>query len=327
MVEHRSRLVNLAKEAYARAYGHCVLLAESEPHESEWEIFLEACYALDGLRVIAAQELRPDLLELIYWNYHVWDDVVTHGSPPSSEPEFMRRFAYALGLARGSEGRAAVLEAERTIDTPSRGSLIEEITQAVAKTIRSAPANQLADARSAAAANAGALWPQLPAAVRDQFAQGEYMERVLWHSSFDWAPVALPYFRGVELLLLQFLEPALSKAMGKELFNFIGRHVKRKPVRAAELTMGEAAHLLAKVVEEGYDSQLTNETHLQHVGRLRDVAGRLRDFNRDYRRLGTHAGKQFAGSDIRDLKRLLFDDPHPSSESFLSLLVDLRPRP
>lgn len=329
IAEHRTRLLELALEAFAQAYGYCVQRAVHLPDvsfENAEALFFEACYALDGMRVVAQERRDAQLLELIYANYFIWESVLTHGGDRDIPgPEFARRFAYGLGLARSMEAQRAVGQAQDIVASPVRTGLVDEIAEAVTKAMRGAPAQELREAEKIAAALAGPPWVELPVAVRDQLVQAEYMERVLWHSSFDWAPVALPYFRAVELLLRDFVGPALDRAFAREIAPLLAS-LRRRVARCDELTMGEYAYLLPQVITHPRARHLASGTYLNHIGRLRDLAGRLRKLNSDYRRMGTHAGSAFSGAQIRDLKRLIFQPPDSSSESLLNLLADLRPR-
>jgi hypothetical protein len=321
--EHRKRLVELAASAFAASYGYWVESVRRENFNSEEDTFFQACCALDGLRV-ASHQMGLDLQELLYANYDAWDDAYNEGGLENGRPEFTRRFAYSLGLSRGSENRSAVREAEQAVSVPLQNSLLDKLAAAVTTAMRSVSSDQLREGQTAASKFAGEEWVELPIAVRDQLAQAEYMESVLWHSSFDWAPVALPYFRAIEILLRDYFGSSLSQHLGNDLTKFLARfNLNDSPHDCSTLTMGQFAFLIRRSLDAPEMQSLIKRTRL-HTGSLRDVAGRLSSLNRQYRNLAAHGGEPWGGPKILEVKRAIYDRPRGSSESLLSLLTKLR---
>ncbi len=329
---YRTQIVQLAADAFARAYGYCAYRAEHETlNEETRNLYFEACRALDGLRVTAQELEQLDLLELAYSNYFVWDDVVTEGGTFPIDPypidtrEFLRRFAFSVGLSRGKRQRLAVGEAQRVIESPTSPGLVAEIAEAVTRAVRSASEGQLREGQSAAAERAGPVWVDLPNEVRDQLAQAEYMESVLWHSSFDWAPVALPYFRAIEILLQGGFGKSFKEHLARREQRFLSKYLEPPLKDLTKLTIGQFAYLIRHAIDDPETASFIRTTPLRPVGRLRQVPNQLSYLTSQFRNLGTHAGPPWGGAKIRDLKRVVYENSS-LGDSLLSVLAQLSKR-
>lgn len=318
--EHRERLLQLACDAFSRAYGYCVAEARRVERPRS-NVYYQACCALEGIRVTAQELNLPGMQELVYWDYYKWSDWCG-GRDDSWATEFARRFAYSLGVARTKEAALAVQEAQSIVRPPVREGLVDEIASAVTKAMRSAPVELIRDAQAAASKLAGETWVELPIEVREQLTQAEYMESMFWHSSFDWAPVALPYFRAIENLL-QVFGSSLSKHLGGELADFLSRaRLDGSPQDCSLLGMGQFARLMSKALNEPEMQSFLKRTSLER-GDIRDVAGRLYKLSGRYRNLAAHGGDAWGGAKIREVKRAIYDPPPASEKSLLSLLAKL----
>jgi hypothetical protein len=328
MPEHSSRLVQLAADAFARAYGHYAPEFPSDVSPT-LDMYNQASSALDGTRV-AAQELGlHDLQWPLYLEHCLLDEAVEQR--PGWMVEFAQRFAYSLGLSRGlergREGHDAILEANRVIDSPVRPGLVDELTNALAKAIRSAPADQLREAETLAAGLAGPAWVELPTKVRDDLAQAEYMERIAYHSSFNWAPVALLYCFAVERLLCDVFGSELKRFLsevGVTVPVFLKEHGLRFENGLSKGMIGEFVFLMKRCIEDARMAAFMANTSLGHVGYLRDIGGRIDGFNKKYRRITAHPGEPISGAAVRELKRSLYEPPRGSTAPLLSLLANLR---
>lgn len=326
MPEHSSRLVQLAADAFARAYGH---YAPEFPSDVSLDVYNQTSSALDGMRV-AAQELGlHDLQWPLYLEHCLLDESVEQR--PGSMYEFAQRFAYSLGLSRGlergREGHDAILEANRVIESSVRPGLVDELTKAVTKAIRSAPDDQLREAETLAAGRAGPTWVELPMKVRDDLAQAEYMERIAYHSSFNWAPVALLYCFAVERLLCDIFGSELKRFLsekGVTVPNFLKEHGLRFENGLSKGMIGEFVFLMKRCIEDSRMVDFMARTSLGHVGYLRDIGGRIDGFNKKYRRITAHPGDPMSGAAVRELKKSLYEPTGGSTDPLLSLLAKLR---
>ncbi len=318
--EHRERLLQLACDAFSRAYGYCVAEARRVERPRS-NVYYQACCALEGIRVTGQELNLQGMQELVYWDYYMWSDWCG-GRDDSWATEFARRFAYSLGVARTKEAALAVQEAQSIVHSPVRAGLADELAAAVTKAMRSAPAELIRDAQVAASKLARETWVELPIEVRDQLTQAEYMESMFWHSSYDWALVALPYFRAIENLL-QVFGSSLAKHLGGELANFLNRaKLDGSPQDCAMLGVGQFARLMSKCLNQPEMQSFLERTSLER-GDIRDVAGRLYKLSGRYRNLAAHGGDAWGGAKIREVKRAIYDPPPASEKSLLSLLAKL----
>jgi hypothetical protein len=324
VIEQRSQLLEMASEAYARAYGYCVASAEHAVRDPDSDMFVEACYALDGLRVIAGQRLRRDLLEVIYWNYRVWEDLVAPDD--LDEHEFTRRFSYGLGLSRTLESLDAVSQAESFVSPTSRSGLVEELALAVSRELRTASTHALQQAESSAATMVGKPWMQLPRRVQDLLGQARYLESIHWDSAFDWAPVALQYFRAVETLLREVFAESLHSFLQSTIGNpqtLYDRYLN-PGMRISTLSLGQFSRFIRDSTTDPLMKEFMESTRLKSVGQLRSIAGILGYLAKEHRNLTVHGSEPLAGAKLRELKRLLFEAPDPSSEPLVWQLSELR---
>ena len=322
LADLRRPLLDIALRAFVRAYSHFELIAAEAADGGTAKVdYYDVCNSLDGMRVIFHElGLRPEL-EAVYWAHYAWRQAIG-----GEDEDVTSRFVYSFGLARGRDEGQAVSDAERIVGVPLSSSRREDFSADVARDLKRASSQDLAECRERLAVAAGEAWPKLSDSVQSLFVQVEYLLSIQHPPGFDWAPVVMQYCRAIET--------HLRDTVGKSLERFMQNHqrpfsdlaeAKIGPLRKPSMwTLAEFGRALMRGPAKDLWNEFVAYSYPESKYLMKKIAGDIQIVNSDYRNPVSHGSNPMAGAKMETLKRLLFSE-RPGEPALIRQLSELVP--